>query len=112
MSVRAKLSNCPISDQKARLVADQIRGLSVEKAVNLLNFSPKKAAVLIRKLVGSVIANAENNNGLDIDELFISRIFVDQASTFKRFKACAKGRGTRIVKRNCHITVEVDERVA
>ena len=109
MEVSAKLRQARISAQKARLVADQVRGLPVEKALNLLMFSPKKAAVMIRKVLESAIANAEHNEGADIDELKVSAIFVDEARTMKRFRARAKGRGTRILKRNSHITVTVGD---
>jgi large subunit ribosomal protein L22 len=107
--VPAKLSNARISAQKCRLVADQVRGLPVAKALDLLTFSPKKAAEIIKKIVESAIANAENNAGADIDRLKISKIFVDEAASFKRMHARAKGRGNRILKRNCHITVMVAE---
>lgn len=103
----AKLKDARLSAQKARLVADQIRGLTVEKALNLLEFSPKKAAKLIKKLLESAMANAEHNEGLDIDALSVSRIFVDEASKLKRFSPRAKGRANRIVKHSCHITVVV-----
>ncbi len=105
--VQAKLSDARLSPQKARLVADQVRGLAVDKALNLLTFSPKKAAVIVKKLLVSAIANAEHNQGLDVDRLSIVRIFVDEAARLKRSTARAKGRGNRIVKRNCHITVVV-----
>jgi large subunit ribosomal protein L22 len=105
--VRAKLSDARLSPQKARLVADQVRGLQVEKALNILNFSPKKAAVILKKLLMSAVANAEHNQGLDIDSLTIARIFVDEAPRLKRFMPRAKGRANRIVKRNCHITVVI-----
>lgn len=109
MEVNATLKQAHISAQKARLVADQIRGLPVEKALNLLMFSPKKAAAMIRKILESAIANAEHNEGADIDELKVSAIFVNEATTMKRFRARAKGRGTRILKRNSHITVTVGD---
>jgi large subunit ribosomal protein L22 len=109
MEVSATLKQAQISAQKARLVADQVRGLPVEKALNLLMFSPKKAAVMVRKVLESAIANAEHNEGADIDELKVSAIFVDDARTLKRFRARAKGRGTRILKRNSHITVRVGD---
>ena len=95
------------SAQKARLVADQVRGLSVEKALELLSYSPKKAAVLIKKVVDSAIANAEHNEGADVDELRVSTIFVDEGMTMKRIRPRAKGRADRILKRSCHITVKV-----
>lgn len=107
MSVSATLRYARLSAQKARLVADQVRGLAVDKAVAQLAFSNKKAAVIIKKLLESAIANAEHNEGLDIDELSINKIFVDEAPSFKRFKSRAKGRANHIVKRNCHITVAV-----
>lgn len=109
MEVSATLKQAHISAQKARLVADQVRGLPVEKALNLLMFSPKKAAVMVRKVLESAIANAEHNEGADIDELKVSAVFVNEASTMKRFRARAKGRGTRILKRNSHITVTVGD---
>ena len=109
MEVSATLKQAHISAQKARLVADQVRGLPVEKALNLLMFSPKKAAVMVRKVLESAIANAEHNEGADIYELKVSAIFVNEASTMKRFRARAKGRGTRILKRNSHITVTVGD---
>ena len=109
MEVSATLKQAHISAQKARLVADQVRGLPVEKALNLLMFSPKKAAVMVRKVLESAIANAEHTEGADIDELKVSAIFVNEAATMKRFRARAKGRGTRILKRNSHITVTVGD---
>lgn len=109
MEVNAVLRNVSISAQKGRLVADQIRGLPVEKALNILRFSTKKAAVIIKKILDSAIANAENNEGADIDELVVSAIYVDEGVTAKRFRARAKGRGNRILKRSCHITVKVSE---
>jgi len=98
------------SAQKARLVVDQIRGLPVEKALELLAYSPKKAAVLIKKVVDSAIANAEHNEGADIDELVITKICVDEGPTMKRIMPRAKGRADRIMKRSCHITVVVSDR--
>ena len=107
MEVAAKLRNAPISAQKCRLVADQIRRLPVADALSRLTFSPKKAAHLLKKLLESAIANAENNEGADIDELSVATIFVDEARTVKRFRARAKGRGNRIMKPTCHITITV-----
>ena len=98
------------SAQKARLVADQVRGLSVEKALELLSYSPKKAAVLIKKVVDSAIANAEHNEGADVDELVITKICVDEGPTMKRIMPRAKGRADRIMKRSCHITVVLSDR--
>jgi len=109
MEVSATLKQIHISPQKARLVADQVRGLPVEKALNVLMFSPKKAAAIVRKVLESAIANAEHNEGADIDELKVSAIYVDEARTLKRFRARAKGRGTRILKRSSHITVKVGD---
>lgn len=107
MSVSATLRYARISAQKARLVADMVRGLQVEKAVNELTFSTKKGALIIKKLLESAIANAENNEGMDVDELALNTIFVDEAPSFARFKSRAKGRSNHITKRNCHITVVV-----
>ena len=109
MEVSATLKQAHISPQKARLVADQVRGMPVERALNILMFSPKKAAAMVRKVLESAIANAEHNEGADIDELKVSAIFVNEARTLKRFRARAKGRGTRILKRNSHITVTVGD---
>ncbi|NBP19958.1 MAG: 50S ribosomal protein L22 [Burkholderiaceae bacterium] len=91
--------------QKTRLVADQIRGLPISRAMNILNFSPKKAAFIMKKVVESAIANAEHNKGADIDELKVSAVIVDKATSLKRFTARAKGRGNRIEKQSCHISV-------
>ena len=107
METKAILRGARISAQKARLVADQVRGLPVGRATNLLAFSDKKAAHVIKKLLLSAVANAENNDGADVDELKVSRIFVDEGPALKRFAARAKGRGNRIIKRTCHITVAV-----
>lgn len=107
--VAARLRNARISAQKCRLVADQIRGLPVAKALDVLAFSTKKAAAIIKKILESAIANAEHNAGADIDELKVAKIYVDEAASFKRMHARAKGRGNRILKRNCHITVMVAE---
>jgi large subunit ribosomal protein L22 len=109
MSVRAKLSNVRMSAQKARLVVDQIRNLPVEGALNVLEFSNKKAAKIVKKVLGSAIANAENNVGADIDDLYVSTAFVNEGATMKRFRARARGRGNKILKRTCHITVEVND---
>ncbi len=98
-----------LSPQKCRLVADQIRLLPVEKALEVLQFSDKKGAVPVKKVLDSAIANAEHNEGADIDELWVNLIMVDEAPLIKRFRARAKGRGTRILKRNCHITVSVSD---
>jgi len=107
MEVKAYLKGARISAQKVRLVADQVRGMPVEKAEQLLTFSTKKAAHIVKKVLLSAIANAEHNEGADIDELSISTIMVDEGPTMKRGRARAKGRGTRILKRTSHITVTV-----
>ena len=109
MATSATLRYARMSAQKVRLVADQVRNKSVTHAVNILNFSSKKAAKVVKKLLESAIANAENNDDLDIDLLKVTKIFVDEAGGLKRFIARAKGRGNRIIKKNCHITIEVDE---
>lgn len=109
MEVAAKLRYSRISPQKARLVADQVRGLPVGRALQVLEYSPKKAAQIIRKLLDSAIANAEHNEGADIDELKVARIFVDEGPTLKRIRARAKGRADRIMKRTSHITVTVSD---
>jgi len=107
MQVVAKHRFARISAQKARLVADQVRGLNAEAAVELLTYSNKKAAHLIKKVLESAIANAEHNNGADVDELKVSAIFVDEGPTYKRLSARAKGSANRIFKRTSHITVTV-----
>ena len=107
MQTIAIMKAAPVSDQKARLVANQVRGLPVAKALNLLTFSPKKSAVLIKKVLESAIANAEHNDGADIDELKITSIYVDKAVVMRRFAARAKGRGARLLKQTCHIHVTV-----
>ena len=107
MQAKAILRTARISPQKARLVADQVRGMPVARASDLLQFSDKKAAHLIRKVLMSAISNAENNQGADVDELKVSSIFVDEGPMLKRFMARAKGRGSRILKRTSHITVVV-----
>ena len=107
MQVAAVLRYARISPQKCRLVADQIRGQGVDQALQTLSFSTKKAAGILKKVLESAIANAEHNHGADIDELKVSRIEVSEAPTFRRYRARAKGRGARIIKRNSHITVQV-----
>jgi len=107
MEVAASLKGARLSAQKARLVADQIRGKQVGEALDVLNFSNKKGAHLVRKLLESAIANAEHNEGADVDELTVSAIFVDEGMTMKRIKPRAKGRADRIFKRSCHITLAV-----
>ena len=107
MEAKAILRSARISPQKARLVADQVRGMPVARASDLLQFSDKKAAHLIRKVLMSAISNAENNQGADVDDLKVATICVDEGPMLKRFMARAKGRGTRILKRTSHITVVV-----
>ena len=109
MDTNAKLWGVRLSAQKGRLVADQIRGKSVENALNILQFSPKKAGAIIRKVLESAIANAEHNAGADIDELKVTQILVEKGPVLKRFTARAKGRGNRIVKPTCHIFVTVGD---
>jgi len=109
LETSAKLRYARISPQKCRLVADLVRGQSVNSALNTLKFTPKKGAAIVHKVLWSAVENAQNNNGLDVDELTVHRILVDQAPQLKRFAARAKGRGTRIVKRNSHITVVVSD---
>jgi len=109
MQTTAKLNGVRLSPQKGRLVADQIRGLQVERALNLLAFSPKKGAAIVRKVLESAIANAEHNDGADIDELKVTRICVEKGPVLKRFAARAKGRGVRILKHTCHIHLTVGD---
>jgi len=109
MDVSSKHKYVRISPQKCRLVANQIRGLAVEKALNILTFSNKRAAALVKKTLESAIANAENNEGADVDELRVSTICVDEGPTIKRMRPRAKGRGNRILKRSSHITVTVSD---
>ena len=107
MEVSAKLTNIRISAQKCRLVANQIRGMEVGSAVELLTFSNKKAADIVKKVLESAIANAEHNEGADIDELKVAKIFVNEGPTYRRFRARAKGRAAKILKRTSHLTVTV-----
>jgi large subunit ribosomal protein L22 len=110
MNAQATLRGVRLSAQKGRLVADQVRGLKVDQALNLLTFSPKKGAKIIKKVLESAIANAEHNLGLDVDELKVSTIYVEKGPVLKRFTARAKGRGNRIVKPTCHIYVTVADK--
>jgi len=110
MQVESKLRHARISAQKVRLVADQIRGMPVEGALEVLTFSEKKAGAIMKKLVDSAIANAEHNEGADIDELKIAAVQVNEGPTMKRLRARAKGRANRILKRTSHITVTVSDR--
>lgn len=109
MEVVAKYRYARSSAQKVRLVADQIRGKAVDKALEILTFSKKGAAEMVKKTLNSAIANAENNNGADIDELKVSAIMVDDGPTLKRVKPRARGRADRVIKRMCHITVKVSD---
>src|SRR5271166_4147986 len=109
METSAKLRGVRISAQKGRLVADQIRGKKVDAALNILAFSPKKGATIIKKVLESAIANAEHNDGADIDELKVRTIFIDKAENLRRFTARAKGRGNVILKQTCHIHVTVGD---
>ena len=107
METRAVLRGVRLSSQKGRLVADQIRGLPVDRALSILTFSPKKCAAIIKKVLESAIANAEHNDGADIDELTVKTICVEKGTVLKRFTARAKGRGNRIVKPTCHVFLTV-----
>ena len=109
MKTIAKMRHARISAQKVRLVADQVRGLEVEKALELLTFSNKKAASMVKNVLDSAIANAEHNDGADIDELTVAEIMVDEGPTMKRIRPRAKGRTNRILKRSSHITVVVGD---
>ncbi|HEY4079514.1 MAG TPA: 50S ribosomal protein L22 [Burkholderiaceae bacterium] len=107
METKAIVRGVRLSCDKGRLVADMIRGKKVDQALNILEFTQKKAALIIKKALESAIANAEHNDGADIDELKVTSIYVEQGSTLKRFSARAKGRGNRISKPTCHIFVSV-----
>ncbi len=110
MHASAKLKFIRLSPQKARLVADQIRGLPVERAVDTLTFSKQRAAAILKKVLLSAIANAEHNEGADIDELRVSAVCVDQGPTYKRLQPRARGRANRIVKRTSHIELTVSDK--
>jgi large subunit ribosomal protein L22 len=109
METQAILRGVRLSAQKGRLVADLVRGKPVEQALNILMFSPKKAARIVQKVLESAIANAEHNDGADIDELRVKTIYVEKATSLRRFSARAKGRGARIEKQTCHIFVTVGD---
>ena len=109
MQTTAILRGVRLSAQKGRLVADQIRGLPVDKALDVLAFSPKKGARIIRRVLESAIANAEHNDGADVDELKVKTIYVDKADNIRRFQARAKGRGNVILKQTCHIHITVGD---
>ena len=110
MIASATLKFARFSAQKGRLIADQIRNLAVDKALNILNFSPKRASKMVKKVLESAVANAEHNEGADIDELYVSTVKVDDGPTLKRIRPRAKGRADRILKRMCHITVTVSSK--
>ena len=110
METRATLRGVRLSVDKGRLVADLIRGKKVDQALNILQFTQKKAAVIIKKVLESAIANAEHNDGADIDELRVKTIYVEKATSLRRFSARAKGRGAKIEKQTCHIFVTVGDR--
>ena len=109
MQARAVAKYVRISPRKARLVMDQLRGKNVEEALNLLNFAPQKSAYIVKKLISSAVANAEENSEIDVDTLFIKSIYADEGPTLKRFRPRAMGRATRIRKRTSHITVILEE---
>jgi len=109
METNATLRGVRLSAQKGRLVADLVRGKSVDQALNILTFSPKKGAGIIKKVLESAIANAEHNDGADIDSLKVKTIYVEKGTVLKRFTARAKGRGNRILKPTCHIYVTVGD---
>ena len=109
MEVAATLKFARLSPQKCRLVCDQIRGLKIDRAMDILKFSRKRCAAVLKKLLDSAIANAEHNNGADIDELKVAKVFADQGPTYKRMQAKAKGRGARILKPTVHITVVLSD---
>lgn len=109
MGTKAHYRNATISARKARLMANLVRGKSVEEAVNILTFHKQKAAAMVKKVLNSAIANAENNDGSDVDELIVGEIYVNEGPTLKRIKPRAKGRADRIFKRTCHISVQVNE---
>ncbi|MAW33826.1 MAG: 50S ribosomal protein L22 [Proteobacteria bacterium] len=109
MKTSANLRGVRLSTQKGRLVADAIRGLPVDRALDFLNFNPKKGSKIIKKVLESALANAEHNDGADIDELSVTSILVEQGSTFKRFRPRAKGRSAKILKPTCHIFITVGD---
>ena len=106
----AKLRSARISSQKARLVANLIRGKDVEEAIGILTFAPHNSAHIIKKVLESAIANAEHNQGLDVDSLYVSTIAVDESFTMKRIRARARGRADRYFKRSCNISLKLEEK--
>ena len=109
METKATLRGAHLSAQKGRLVADLVRGKKVDQAINILAFSPKKGAGLVKKLLESAIANAEHNDGADIDALKVKIVHVERGMFLKRFQARAKGRGNRVLKHTCHIFITVGD---
>jgi large subunit ribosomal protein L22 len=109
MEARAVAKYIRISPQKVRLIMDQIRGKNVEEALNMLSFAPQKGAFVLKKVIDSAVANAEQNLNMDVDKLYIKQVFADEGPTLKRFRARAMGRATRIRKRSSHLTVILDE---
>jgi large subunit ribosomal protein L22 len=109
METKASLRGARLSAQKGRLVADMIRGKPVDQAISILSFSPKKGAAILRKVLESAIANAEHNDGADIDTLKVKQVFVERGMFLKRFQARAKGRGNRVLKHTCHIFITVGD---
>ena len=99
-----------ISPRKIRLIMDQVRGKRVEEALNMLSFAPQKGALILKKLIDSAVANAEQNSGVDVDALFVKRVYADEGPTLKRFRPRAQGRATKIRKRSSHLTVVLDEK--
>ena len=109
METKASARFMRISPRKVRLIMDQLRGRRVEEALNMLTFAPQKGARILRKLIASAVANAENNMNMDVDKLYIKRMFADEGPTLKRFRPRAMGRATRVRKRTSHLTVVLDE---
>jgi large subunit ribosomal protein L22 len=109
MEIRAAARFVRISPQKVRLVMDEVRGKKVEEALNMLAFAPQKGARILKKLLDSAVANAEQNADVDVDNLFIKRVYADEGPTLKRFRPRAQGRAARIRKRSSHLTVVLDE---
>jgi len=110
MESRAVARYIRISPRKVRLIMDEIRGRRVEEALNMLTFTPYKGGRILKKLINSAVANAQQNSGVDVDKLYIYRIFADQGPSFKRFSPRAQGRATRILKRTCHLTVILNDK--
>jgi large subunit ribosomal protein L22 len=109
METRAAAKFIRVSPRKIRLVMDQVRGRKVEEALNILSFAPQKGARILRKLINSAVANAEQNSNVDVDSLYVKRLYADEGPTMKRWRPRAQGRATRINKRTSHLTIIVDE---